>query len=786
MISRTSIRTSTLLVAAGVLSSTALLRADELAAISPDRIRSHVEYLASDELEGRDSGEPGLEVAAEYVARRFQEVGLEPAGDDGRGYFNAFTVPHGADFGRVIGAAVTSPGGREVKLEAGSEVLAFGYGETAGPVDAPVVFAGYGITADDEDRKAGLDYDDYSGIDVRGKVAVILRYTPRSRERRDRSRGADQPFGGRDGRHAPLAAKLRNAREHGAAGVILVTPPRAEGAAPDAQDDLWGLAHRASPRQPTLPALLASRSVVDDWLRPGGKDLAGLAREIDEALRPRSFEIPSLRIRFDTTPGHRVLRNVVGRIPGRGKLATESVVIGAHYDHIGRYGDQVASKNLGQVHNGADDNASGTAGLIELSRALRAGLPASGEGSGDSRSFIFIAFSGEEIGLLGSRAWLDEPRRFRAKEGASLHKEPDSAERSSIDADEVLEGGREHRDGWVEVIRLRDGARGWMRAQELARLTGPEPVHDLAAMLNLDMIGRARSGAALSVISSDSSPDFKALLAEASKKVDVEVAGGGKTPGVGGSDHASFLGREIPVLFFFTGMHSEYNTPQDDPPTLNYEGEARILELVREVALRIATAPARPVFDRQALAAGGAAHGRPKLGVRFEPDVEGAGVRVLEVVADTPAAKGGILAGDVILSFGGASIRSPGDLTRAVEDARPGEELPVKIERGGMEMSLKVLFPERTGGFRVVFGSIPDYSFAEKGVRFEGIRPGTPAEKAGVKPGDVLIRWGEKEVEDVESWTALLGKQKPGDVVPIRVRRGTEEIGLEVKLEGRE
>ena len=786
MILHRSLRTPVLVVAAAGLTSN-VLWADEPVSIRADLLRSHVEYLASDELGGRDSGEPGLEVAAEYVARRFQEVGLEPAGDDGKGYFNGFTIPHGADFGRILGAVATGPGGREVKLEAGSDVIAFGYGETGGPVDAPVIFAGYGITAGEEDRKAGLDYDDYSGIDVRGKVAVILRYAPRSRERSpDRSRGEERPFGGREGNHAPLAAKLRNAREHGAAGVIFVTPARADGAA-DPQDDLRGLAHRASPRQPTLPALLASRATVDDWLRPSGKDVAAVAREIDESLRPRSFEIPSLRIRFDTTPGHRVLRNVAGRIPGRGKLASETIVIGAHYDHIGRYGDQVASKNLGQIHNGADDNASGTAGLIELARALRAGPPAPGESPGDARAFLFIAFSGEEIGLLGSRAWLDEPRRFRAKEGASLHKEPDSADRTPIAAGEVLEAGREHRDGWVEIVRLADGSRGWTRVGELARLAGPDPLHDIAAMVNLDMIGRARSGAAPSVIGIDSSPGFKALLAEASKKVGVEVGGGGKALGIGGSDHASFLGRGIPVLFFFTGMHSEYNTPQDDPPTLNYEGEARILELVREVVLRISRDPARPAFDRQALAAGaGGAHGRPKLGVRFEPDVEGPGVRVLEVVPETPAEKAGVLAGDVILSFGGAAIRSPGDLTRAVEDARPGEELPLQIQRAGKELSLKVLFPERRGGFRVTFGSVPDYAFAEKGVRFEGIRPGTPAEKAGVKPGDVLIRWGDKEVTNVEEWTALLGNHKPGDVVSIRVRRGTEEVTLEVKLEGRD
>jgi hypothetical protein len=689
--------------------------------IDAARLRAHVEFLARDELAGRDSGEPGLEVAAEYLALRLRETGLAPAGDGGT-YFQRFTVPFGSDFGRVLGAVLSDGQGREEKLDPGTDVVAFAHGEPgAGIVDAPVAFAGYGVRAGEEERKAGLAYDDFAGLDVKGKVLIILRFVPRF------GRG-DDPFGGRRSPHAALLAKLRHARELGAAGVILVTPPAEPtappgggtppepGAIPDADGDLQGIAHRASPRHPMLPALVARREAVDRILRESGKDLAGLARAIDETLKPQSFDIAAVRLRFDTTPGHRLLRNVAGKLEGSGSLAGEAVVIGAHYDHIGRFGNQVDPKNLGRIHNGADDNASGTAGVLELARVL-----AAGPREESRRAIIFLLFSGEEIGLLGSRAWL--------------------------------------------------------------QAVGTEGAGRIAAMVNLDMIGRARDGAPVSVIGAGSAAELGPLLDGPAERNGLKLA---KSDGAmsGGSDHASFLGRGIPTLFFFTGMHPQYNTPDDDPPTINYEGERRLLELVREVLEGIARLPAKPAFLQSAVASAG--HGRPKLGVEMDPDAEEPGVRVTGVLDGSPAEKAGVLKGDVIVGLGGARVTSSRDLLLAVQDSPEGEEVPLEVVRDGGKATLKVLFPQRARSFRVVFGSVPDYAFAERGVRFESIRDGTPAKKAGVQAGDVLVRWNDKEVENVEQWTELLGGQKPGDEVTITVKRAGKEELLKVKLEGRD
>jgi hypothetical protein len=687
--------------------------------ISAEKIREHIAFLASDELEGRDSGEPGLEVAAEYIANRFREMGLEPAGDDGT-FFQHFTVPFGAEFGRIAGARIVDSKGVETKWEPGTQVVPLAHGE-GGPVDAPLVFAGYGITTGDEERKEGLVYDDYSGIDVQGKALIVLRFVPRDQEK--------NPFGGRKSPHAALLAKIRNARRHGAAAVIFVTPPKGGPADAAGENDLHGIAHRASPRPPTLPALVAHPRAVSDVLALAGKDLQALAREIDERLSPKSFELPGLRVRLDTRPGQFLLRNVVARLKGsQSSPGKETLLIGAHYDHIGRFGNQVSLKYLGQIHNGADDNASGVAGVLELARVLSRG------GSSSGRAILFACFSGEEIGLLGSRAWVNAPRRPEALEPVS----------------------------------------------------GPEPADRIVAMINLDMIGRAKAGAPVTALGAGSSPAFSDLLRELSKKDGVPLQiSGGEFAGAD-SDHASFLRRNIPILFFFTGMHPQYNTPDDDTATINFEGERWLLELVRDCAVAIASAPERPRFNPQFVAKAPSGHGKPKLGIEIDTDHESGGVRVRSTIPDTPAAKAGVKEGDVIVALGETEVQKAENLLSALEAIEDEEELPLKIRRGEKEEVLKVLFPARRGGFKVSFGSVPDYAFSEKGVRFEDIRQGSPAEKAGVKAGDVLVRWNDKEIEDVEHWTEILGAHKPGDEVAIQVRRGESRLELKVKLEARE
>jgi Zn-dependent M28 family amino/carboxypeptidase len=765
------------LVTCGVpLVSTAGEEARELA-VAADNIRGHIRFLASDELVGRDSGEPGLEVAAEYIANAFAQYGLEPAGDNGT-FFQHFSVPAGAAFGVDAGARLTLAGGGEVRWTAGGDVEAFGFSDS-GLVDAPLAFAGYGITATEAEKARGLDYDDYTGVDVRGKVVILLRFTPQAG-------GDGGAFGGLRSPHAPFIAKLENAKKHGAAGVVFVSPPG------QPEDDTYGLAHRAAPRQPTLPALCARRAALDVVLRACGTTLDRLAAAIERELKPQSFELAGARIRFSTTRRHLRLRNVAGRLPGIAadpEVAPETIVVGGHYDHIGRFGNQVSPGNLGRIHNGADDNASGTAAVLELARLL-----ASGERP--RRSVDFVCFSGEEIGLLGSRHWVnDAPRRFVLRNlTRALERPPDP---HSADPHSPVKNG-----GWIweagthvtatgsfqeDLVEVRtlEGSSGWVRAQDLKQVAGPAPLHRVVAMINLDMVGRGRDDRPVEVIGANSSASFRALLEELAQETqqNLRLSAG---LGGGGSDHAHFLRKRIPALFFFTGMHPQYNQPDDDLETINIDAEARIVDLVWKTVLRLANAAEPPLFDALALAAASGRGGddTPVLGIMADEGFAGPGVRVSETVPGTPAGDSQLEPGDVIVRMGDTEIRSLDDL-RAVLQERPQGAVVLRVLRDGKERTVEAVFPRRSGGFRVSFGSVPDYGYSERGVRFEDIRPDTPAARAGVKPGDVLVRWNNVEVTDVEQWTGLLGQHRPGDRVEIEVRRGNESVRLAVKLEAR-
>ena len=770
------------------LLGTSLAPAEE---VSRERLERHVTFLARDELAGRDSGEPGLEVAAEYLAREFQNLGLEPAGDNGS-YFDYFTVPYGAEFAGKPGVTVTLRGA-EQRWEPWSDAFPLGFGEGAPQiVEAPVVFAGFGISASEEERKNGLDYDDYDGVDVKGKIVVVLRFVPRSGKDGDR-------FGGRRSEHASFVAKLTRARKAGAAGVVFVTPPGSDqtGRELESIENLHGFALQATPRFPTLPALVISAQHASTLLAAAGENLDTLVREIETEFAPRSRALDGVSMKFGTQRGWALLRNVVARLPGAGNLADESIVIGGHYDHIGRYGSQVARKHFGHVHNGADDNASGTAGIVELAQVF-----SQSDRPEHARSLVFLCFSGEEIGLLGSRHWVDAPRRFRLTKESALvgtghggHGGAPHGEASgrtddveavggvALPAGTLVQATGAHHAGHVEVIHARSKRTGYVPRAALKQVAGPTALDRIALMVNLDMIGRSKNGESVSVIGANSSKGFAELLDEKSGD-DLKVKLGGGLGG-GGSDHANFLRQSIPVLFFFTGMHSQYNTPDDDVETIEFGGLTKIVRLVRDCVGELRSAPTRPVFDAAAMASTRSPHGadnKPKLGVRIEA-IE-SGVRVVEIITKSPAEAAGLRVGDVLRTFSGEPIRALQDLLSAIGEVEAGSEHTVVVDREGEAVELVAKFPGR-GGFRVSFGSVPDYAFDERGVRFEDIRADSSAAKAGVKPGDVLVTWAGKDIQDVAHWTGFLTRHKPGDEVVIEVKRGDETIELKVTLQSR-
>jgi len=347
-------------------------------------LEDDIRYLASDELVGRGNGGSGLDDAALYIRKRFEVLGLEPVADSGT-YFQAFRVMTGQELGRHTGALVRTPDGvRTLEYGRDFEPLSL---SPSGEVEAPLIFAGYGVTAPEH------DYDDYASVDVRGRIVLILRYAP-------------QVFG-EHGWHATFVRKARNAASHGALAVLVVNGPRhhrEDKIVPFSLD--VGAGETA-----TIPTVHLKRERAEALLRASGRSLLELQNGIDEALAPRSFAIEGVEMSLtvDVRRAMVTVSNVLGFLPASsgpgapGPLAGEHIVIGAHYDHLG-LGEKGSRdrRSRGLVHNGADDNASGVAGVLELARvfSLEPNRP---------RGILFAAFAGEELGLRGSYYYTNHP-----------------------------------------------------------------------------------------------------------------------------------------------------------------------------------------------------------------------------------------------------------------------------------------------------------------------------------------------------------------------------------------
>jgi hypothetical protein len=367
---------------AGAVGSGAASVGDASPLITRGELEGHVGHLADGELAGRRAGTPGAERAARYVVRAFKAAGLE-APSDHPAYLQTFEFAIGVELGRE-NRLVLQHGDRRVTVyEPGRDFLPLA-GSLADRVVQPVVFAGYGISAPE------MEYDDYAGTDVRGKVVMVLRYAP----------GGDDPAG-RFGRFLSERYKAATAAAHGARAILFVSGP-----ATDEIDRLIPFQMDAEPGSLGIVALSVSQAVGQRIAGMGGGDLAHWQREIDGSLEPKSRVVPDavVNLRSDLKPRTRTTHNVIGIVRGHDPdLASEAVVVGAHYDGLGLGGEGSLEPVPGEVHNGADDNASGVAALIELAQhfSFRANRPA--------RTIVFVAFGAEEEGMLGSAHFVNHP-----------------------------------------------------------------------------------------------------------------------------------------------------------------------------------------------------------------------------------------------------------------------------------------------------------------------------------------------------------------------------------------
>ena len=353
-------------------------------AANPQRYLNDVKVLAASDMEGRGAGTKGIERAAHYIEQQFKGLGLESAGT--QSYLQPFTVTTGA---RLKGKnnLIVHIGSVESKLKLGEDYVPLSF-SSVGSVSGPVAFAGYGVTAEE------FGYDDYAHLDVKDKIVVVLRYEPDKFGEKSGHQGLTQ--------HSHLITKAINARNHGARAVILVNGKLG----PNEEDLLLRFGSLAGPRDVGIPMVQVKNAVVESWFKETGKSLADSQKQIDGDLKPRSFALPdSLRVSMDVDIEtlHATVNNVLAYLPGK---TSEYVIIGAHYDHLG-YGDasSLAPSEIGKIHPGADDNASGTAGVLELARIFTRRRERM------QRGILFMSFAGEELGLLGSAEWVKEPTR---------------------------------------------------------------------------------------------------------------------------------------------------------------------------------------------------------------------------------------------------------------------------------------------------------------------------------------------------------------------------------------
>ncbi|MDZ4849104.1 MAG: M28 family peptidase [Pirellulaceae bacterium] len=493
------------------------------------RIASDVEFLSADEMRGRGPGTGGLDRAADFIAQRWKDLSLNTELFDGSPFQN-FTIPGSIEASKPdknrlrwrFGESEAS----DLTLDRDFRPLSLG---SSGSFSGPLVFVGYGISANEKN----LHYDEYAGIDVRGKVVIVLRKEPRQSD-------PDSPFDGtQSSRHALFATKLSTAIRYGASAIIFVNDALSFEKSYVSQDRdaeeaelLPGIedAGKSNTAKVSIPTLFVTRRVVDGWLHRVRADisLTGIEHEIDIDLKPRSFEIDHSMLSGEVLLEKSTMRvkNVIASIDGRGGLANETVVIGAHYDHVGMGGPGSLAPGTIEIHNGADDNASGTAALLEIARLFSAQR----NDSDTRRRLLFIAFTGEERGLLGSRHYVAHPRFA---------------------------------------------------------------IESTIAMVNLDMVGRMRDRQ-LIVFGIGSSSRFDSFIDQASQGLNLNIRK--QKEALGPSDHQPFFELRVPVLHLFTGLHSDYHRPSDDFEKINSEGIVHITDIVYQLGSRLTKQPERPDY----------------------------------------------------------------------------------------------------------------------------------------------------------------------------------------------
>jgi aminopeptidase YwaD len=562
--------------------------------VTVDELKDHIEYLASDSLNGRLTGSRGDSLAAEYIRSQLVSAGFIPVSDAG---LQKFRVTKRIVAGKGNKLSIN---GNEFKPETDFMPSAF---TSDGSLDAEVVFAGYGFNI----KTDSLQWEDFKGLDVKNKWVLILKADPET----NKPASAFLPFSG--DRDKALVAK-----DMGAAGVLMVA-----GKFSDPEDAFEPLSSEGY--SVDIPVFRIKRELADIILSAKKTNINSLEEQLRKTRKPSVFNTgATVSGKAELKRETAATRNVVMELPGEDSvLKNEYIVIGAHFDHLGMGGQGSSSRAVDTtgIHHGADDNASGVAMMLELAEKF-AGTPGS-----HKRSVICVAFTGEEEGLLGSKHFVEDP-------GIDLTK--------------------------------------------------------VNAMINLDMVGRLNEHNMLQISGVGTAEGLKELLISKTDTSVVKLALSDE--GYGPSDHSSFYGKNIPVLFYFTGAHADYHTPADTWDKINYEGMLKISDLTFSMASELASEQNRLKF-REAGPKVSATRRMKGVTLGIMPDFAGVvknGLRADFVTPGRPAALGGMKKGDIIIAIEGKPVNNIQDYMFRMGQCKKGQTISVDVLRNNNKVGLLI------------------------------------------------------------------------------------------------
>jgi aminopeptidase YwaD len=619
---------------------------------SVERLRAHIEYLASDKLEGRRTGSPGANLAAEYIAREFARYGLRRSigydtpgmsileADSPRRYLQYFPFVAGVELGKrndlqfklVASPAVPRQKDTSLTLALEKDWMPLGFSAAGRIENTPAVLVGYGLTVSE------LNHDDYAGANASGKIAIAFSGTP----------DGDNPHG-QFGRYEHVRWKAIAARNAGAKALVVIASENNF-----KNDQLSKLRYDSASGDAGLPVVALSRQAAAHLLSANSSLLADVEQRL-RTKQPRRNEdrtaalpLHAVLITLSTDVVRREVRpaNVVGILDGSDPaLKKEVIVIGAHYDHLGRGGEGSLAPREGDIHHGADDNASGVAGILELARLLR---------SADSRprrTIVFIAFSGEEEGLLGSNYYVNHPLVPLSDTVAMINMDMIGRMKDN----KLIVSGIGTAKEWRSIVETQNAAQGITVTANAG--SGPRSNgYPLVVAAN----GRP-------IVTSEPAKQFQLALNE---------------DGFGPSDHSSFYAKQVPVLFFWTGTHDDYHKPSDTADKINYTDEARILGLVGRIVRDLDSDDKRLVYSvAKSVSTGRATGFRVYLGTIPNYADSNDGLLLDGVRDDSPAAAAGIKAGDKIVKLAGREIRNVYDYTYALGEMKAGQQYEVELLR---------------------------------------------------------------------------------------------------------